>query len=138
MADEEKVLSIDKDQTKMQMLDKWLRDLVFPGKVSDFIQELSGSGDGNEIKRKVCFYTADHQYFINAIERFDGDANSYLGCQVSTRKPRAGEDWTRGNDLPDGPFEKDTWDKILNAIVCYEVVKLSKFQKPDEIPENIA
>lgn len=138
MSDGEKVLAIDKDLTKMQMLDKWVRDLVFPGKVSDFIQELDGSGDDMETRRRFCFYTNEHQYFILAIERFAGDAESYIGCQVSTRKPRAGEDWTRGNDLPDGPFEKSTWDNILNSIVCYEVVKLSKFQKPDEIPNNIA
>jgi len=138
MTDEEKVLSIDKDLTKMQMLDKWLRDLIFPGKINDFIQEIARSGDGVSEVRSVCFYTEEHQYIIKAIERFDGDKKSYLGCQVSSRKPRAGEDWTRGNDLPDGPFERKTWDSILNAIVCYEVVKLSQFQKPDEIPQDVA
>ena len=50
---------------------------------------------------------------------------SYLGCTASTRKPRAGEDWDRGNDLPDGPFNRRTWIKILNGIVKYELVLLA-------------
>ncbi len=136
---EEKVVSITgKEPTKMEMLDQWLKELIFPGVVSDFIQEKSGKDDTNEVVREICFYTKEHQYAINAIERFDGDDNSYLGCQVSTRKARAGEDWMRGNDLPDGKFTKKTWDIIINAIVSYELVKLSVYQKPDSIPEETA
>jgi hypothetical protein len=133
--DEEKVISItDKEPTKMQMLDQWIKELVYPGKVTDFIQEISGSGNGQEVHRSLCFYTENHQYFISAIERFKGNETSYLGCQVSSRKARAGEDWVRGNDLPDGEFNKKTWDRIIYAIVSYELVKLSPFQKPDKIP----
>jgi hypothetical protein len=47
-----------------------------------------------------------------------------LGCGASTRKPRSGEDWTRRNDLPDGPFNEKTWRNILGAIVGYELVKI--------------
>jgi len=139
MSDEEKVISIvDKEPTKMQMLEQWLKELIFPGDVKNFIEEESGEGNGEEVTRRFSFYTMEHQYFIIAIERFDGDDNSYLGCQVSTRKCRAGEDWIRGNDLPDGKFTRKTWDMIINAIVSYELVQLSKYQKPDSIPEETA
>lgn len=135
--DESKVIEIsDKDLTLMQMLDKWLDELVFPGKKENFVQELVGSGDGKEIKRRVCFYTEEHEYYISAIERPAG--KSYLGCNVITRKARAGEDWQRGNDLPDGPFNKETWNRIVYAIVNYELVKLTPFKKPVEIPEDVA
>lgn len=138
-SDEEKVISItDKETTKMQMLDQWMKELIYPGDVKDFFQEVSGHGSPEEVKRDFCFYTKDHQYFINAIERKTGIEDDYLGCQVSARKARAGEDWIRGNDLPDGKFNKKTWDMIINAIVSYELVKLSTFQKPDTVPEDIA
>jgi len=125
-----------RELSKMELLDQWLAQLIFPGKVEDFIQELKGSGDPEEVKRKFCFYTEEHQYIINAIER--SDENSYLGCGVLTRKERAGEDWKRGNDLPDGPFNKETWNRIIYAIVNYELVKLTPFVKPDGIPEDVA
>jgi len=137
--DEEKVISMsDVELTKMQMLDQWLKELIFPGDVEDFFQERSGQGDGKKETRSFCFYTEEYLYLITAVERFDGDKDDYLGCQVSARKARPGEDWLRGNDLPDGPFTKKTWDRIIYAIVSYELVKLSKFQKPDTVPEDIA
>lgn len=134
MSDEEKVVSMDKERTMMEMLDQWLRDLTFPGNPKDFIQEISGQGEPGEVHRKLCFYTDNHCYTITAIERPAG--KSYLGCGVLTRKSRAGEDWVRGNDLPDGDFTQQTWTRILNAIICYELEKLSTFQKPSEIPEE--
>lgn len=125
---DEKVIGIRKF-SKMEELNKWLKDLIFPGETKDFIQELEGHEvPGVEVSRKVCFYTEKHQYFITAIARTKDEG--YLGCQVNCRKPRAGEDWIRGNDLPDGKFNKATWDKILMAIINYEVVKLSRFIKP--------
>jgi len=50
---------------------------------------------------------------------------TYLGAMASSSKPRVGEDWTRGNDLADGPFNHDTWVKILSDIVSYELVNLA-------------
>ena len=138
MKDENVISMTDKEPTKMQMLDQWLKELIYPGDVKDFIQEISGSGNGDEVKRALSFYTDEHQYFITAIEKSNVNKNSYLGCQVSSRKSRAGEDWVRGNDLPVGRFNRKTWDMIINAIVSYEIVKLSKFQKPDTVPEDIA
>lgn len=136
MSDDKVIEISDKDLTLMQQLDQWISELVFPGFTKDFIQELEGSGEPDEVKRKLCFYTEEHQYIINAIERPDG--KSYLGCGVLTRKERAGEDWKRGNDLPDGPFNKETWNRIVYSIVNYELVKLTPFQRPDEIPEDVA
>jgi len=134
----EKVIPMEpgKEATKMQMLNQWMKELIYPGEPKNFFQEISGEGQPGEVKRRFCFYTEEHIYFIVAIERSAND--SYLGCQVQTRKNRAGEDWSRGNDLPDGDLNKKTWDQIVYAIVSYEMVKLSKFQRPDTVPEEIA
>ena len=133
----EKVIEIsDKELTLMQMFDQWLSEMVFPGKTKDFIEELERSTDGKENISRVCFYTNDYEYYIKAIERPGG--KSYIGCNVIARKARAGEDWQSGNDLPDGPFNKESWNKIIYAIVNYELVKLTPIRKPDEIPPDVA
>ena len=54
----------------------------------------------------------------------------YLGCVGQTRKARAGEDWLRGNDLADGSYSKETWQKIKNDILAYELVKVVR-NSPD-------
>ncbi len=62
------------------------------------------------------------------VYRISATANS-LCSGASARKPRAGETWTRGRDLPDGPFSEETWQEIVLAIVRYELVELEG--KPD-------
>jgi hypothetical protein len=54
----------------------------------------------------------------------------YLGCIASSRRWRAGEDWHRGSDLPDGPLTEETWRSILAAIVSYELVDVVKEARP--------
>lgn len=65
----------------------------------------------------LTIYTVTHAYAFR-INR------NYLGCTAATRMPRAGEDWSRGNDLPDGKFTKETLTKILGAILFYESQKV--------------
>lgn len=65
-------------------------------------------------------YTDNNVYSINARV---GD-RTYLGCVANSRKPRAGEDWTRGNDLADGDLSIDTWNNILADIIGYELVRV--------------
>jgi len=71
------------------------------------------------------FFTASHRYFISAV--WQDYHPTYLGCIASTRTPRPGEDWTRGNDLPDGYFCRETWEHIKNAIIRYEMKPLSEY-----------
>lgn len=68
----------------------------------------------------VKLYTDGHCYDIRA-------KPTYLGCAVATRKPRPGEDWNRGNDLADGKFCQETWDRILRDIIAYELVSTSNY-----------
>ena len=84
---------------------------------------------------RIRFYTDTNCYGISARDpqktRGPGEVTSdfddgYLGCIASTRKPRAGEAWTRGNDLADGPLSEDTWRCILADIVAYELVKVHR------------
>lgn len=123
-----------KESQKMVMLDRWIKVLI-PGDPKDFIQEISGCSMEGKLYRKFVLYTEENQYFIVAKDKIHNEG--YLGCQVEARKPRPGEDWLRGSDLPDGPFDKNTWDKIINSIVRRELVKLTKYLKPKDGIEDI-
>ena len=67
---------------------------------------------------KVIFCTAINTFVINF-------SDIYLGCVASSRTQLAGENWTRGSDLPDGKFCRETFDNIIRAIVGYEMVDLT-------------
>ena len=121
--------------SKMELLDQWLGELIFPGEVDDFVQTVRVYKDETQHLKEMCIYTNQFKYHIIASDRPDDEG--YLGCQVSARKARAGEDWIRGNDLPDGDFNEDTWRKILYSIINYELEILSKYTKPTiDTPEN--
>jgi len=74
---------------------------------------------------RIKLFTETNSYAITAFPP-EKNFNGYLGCTTNSRKPRAGESWTRGNDLADGEFSKDTWIKILGDIVGYELVKIHR------------
>lgn len=73
----------------------------------------------NEERFTIRIYTSKHSYQIVATK-------DYLGCTTSTRMSRPGENWTRGNDLPDGRFSKETLYCILCSIVFYEAREVVK------------
>ena len=66
----------------------------------------------------ITLYTDNNKYLITIWD-------NYLCCGATSRKPRAGEGWTRGNDLADGDFSKDTWHSILADIVSFEMVRVN-------------
>ena len=102
-------------------LRNWMvRDLLRPN-----IQLLRNTEEApsSEEYLRATIYTKTTEYHILGIERTNGE--NYLGCIASSRKARPGEDWTRGNDLPDGNLSKKTWRQILAGIVRYEVQRIS-------------
>lgn len=68
---------------------------------------------------QVTMFSLNYKYTITA-------HNNYLGATMSFRTPRAGEDWTRGQDLADGDYSADTWHRILADILAVELVRLGK------------
>lgn len=73
----------------------------------------------------IKIFTYNNEYKIVVGECTD-EKLGYLMGFAGSRKPRAGEDWTRGNDIKDGPFSKETWYQILSDIVSYEMVEVAK------------
>lgn len=83
--------------------------------------------DGDSIvSKRWRIYTDINAYTFSASMSRPGSARTYLGCISTCRKSRAGEDWSRGSDLADGPLSPETWHRILADIVSYEMVKIHK------------
>lgn len=64
----------------------------------------------------LYLFTEKNEYYI-VINK------NYMGCQYSTRYQRPLENWTRGNDLPDGKCNEHTLNFILLAILGTELIK---------------
>ena len=73
---------------------------------------------------RIFLYTATNRYSIVAKTREGG--SNYLGCIAQSRKARTGEDWVRGNDLPDGNLSWKTWQQILLSILRYELQTIQR------------
>lgn len=92
----------------------WLKEISRFSKVENFVLPDYKNGI------RIYFYTHNFKYSISARppQTKNKEDEGYMGCIVLTRKPRAGEDWSRGNDLPDGKYCYETWQKIKNAIIA--------------------
>ena len=78
-----------------------------------------------EDRLKVIFFTSEYSYAISA--RLPKEDRGYLGCTASCRKPRVGETWTRGCDLADGDYSRETFIRIMADIVSHEMKNLQCF-----------
>lgn len=96
----------------------WIKDIVRYGNVDSQVLMFRTE------KGFTCLlHTNEHCYSISGYTP-SRNSNGYLGCTVTTRKKRVGEDWNRGNDLPDGKYDKRTFDKIVRSMVAYEIKNL--------------
>ena len=98
------------------------------GRWDDFVQE-SHTESTDEVRYRFSIFTSDHEYAISALLP-EGSNDGYLGCVMCNRRPDAGEEHTRGSDLPDGKFSIETWESIRNAIIGFELVKLAPKREP--------
>ena len=103
-----------------QTLASWLKEYkFFAGKRVHVV--INGSD-----RLLLRLYTQRNCYTILAKE-------DYLGCTAFRRVFRPGEDWLRGNDLPDGNFSHETLEQILGAIVFYEALEVAKDEEEIEV-----
>ena len=116
-------------QATFPELYEWLKSISRYGEIDKFI--IPDYKEPNFVK--VTFYSHNYQYFIKAKKPTSDNQKGYLGCQAQVRKPIAGEDWTRGNDLPDGSYSEETWQAIMKGIIGYELVKVVKPKKLEKI-----
>lgn len=125
---------------KVRRLKQWIKDEVCKrgahGQFGKFVEIVKDDGESNPDRsayefRFLCnIYTENNRYRITARDRSEDEG--YLGCTVSDRKSRAGEDWTRGRDLADGKFTRETWEDIKNDIIRRELVPLATQVEPVE------
>jgi hypothetical protein len=105
----------------------WLKEIATRhGSLEEHVRE-----DGRPVTPghlRYIFCTDSNTYYIHATP-------TYLGCGANSRRTRAGEDWHRGSDLPDGPFSRGTWEAIKDAVIAYELVRLEPTYEPRGEPE---
>lgn len=102
--------SSDQQWTDYILTDQQWMEYLYPYGIPE---ELEWKPDDSRLH--VQLFTNDNEYQISA-------SATYLGCISTTRKFRAGENWKRGSDLPDGPFSKKTFDSIIKRITGYELI----------------
>lgn len=117
-----------------KLFESWFNEITLGDSenTNSYIQKVISKNESilDEIKIKFKFYTDNYEYTVSAIERIPkANKRSYLGCTMNCRKSRPGEDWIRGNDLPDGLLNEVTWNRIKNAIIRNELVKLAPKRK---------
>ena len=106
---------------------KWLKELSRYRNIEDSIYIY----DYKKGEIHLQIFTKDHYYTIVAMIPSEKRPKGYLGTYGQVRKPRAGENWTRGSDLPDGNYSKETWDSFKDCLIAYELVKVVR-QSPDK------
>lgn len=137
----DKEVTVDKERKvdKIHRLKQWVKDELIDIRFNEFentIKVIKEEGESNpdrsayEFRFQFRVYTETHSYRISAIDRSEDEG--YLGCTATMRKPLAGENGTRGNDLADGKFIRETWNRIKDDIIAYELVKLAPKIEPVE------
>lgn len=90
---------------------------------------------GGEVEQgKVKLYTTNFEYTISFTLPKDNNGG-YLGCILSCRKHECGETVTRGCDLHDGKYTKDTFLGIMYDIIKHEMEPI-KLWIPELSEEN--
>ena len=116
------------EQTITQMRE-WLSKIYPPSQVDRALYIEKVQSPEEELRIRTKIWTFSNEYTIVV---YVGKESNYLGCVAGSRKSRTGEDWYRGNDLADGKFSEETWQRILRDIVRYEAeeIKCEKWKKP--------
>ena len=124
---------MDKQSFRAQLVE-WLGEIVPYGQIDKYTRKTregietspyNTDRHANHVNYIIC--TAEHRYAISATP-------TYLGCIASATRQRPGENWTRGNDLPDGSFCRETWESIKNRIIGFEMVKLDPVHESVGVP----
>ena len=120
-------------QSNREQLIEWMREIVPYNNLEKYVRE-EPREDPGRFGFIIC--TAEHTFSISGHEQEEKRPCGYLGCIMYCRRSRAGETHLRGADLPDGAFNRETWDHIKTAIARVELVKLDPVSVPMGIKEG--
>jgi len=122
------MLSQQSEETLNRQLEEWKswirRDLGAysdPEKLLRTMKLAAAAAYGNTEAEWTLWTRRNRFTFVLRVRRRAIITPPYFGCTASSRSWRAGEDWHRGRDLPDGDFSEELWRRMLLAILSYEV-----------------
>lgn len=121
------------------LVEKWLGEMSYfraGGKKQKWaLRPAAYSGGTDQPTKKMSdaywtltLATAMTHYYIHV-------RPTYLGCTAVSRVVDPGETHSRGNDLPDGPFDRNTWARILTEMLAYEFLDIPKEEALETLPD---
>ena len=114
--------------TEIEKLKSWMARDLLPLNVQIILDKPD--------KFEAKIYTLINEYTI--LCKSTSHDYFYLVCSATCRLCRPGEEWHRGNDLPDGEMCEETWHRILAGIVRYESQYIRKGVTLDDWVEKTA
>lgn len=78
----------------------------------------------NDEYARLKWYTRDSVIGVVVHLPTEKRPQGYIGATASSRAPNPGETWTRVNDLADGPYCKETWDRVVADAAFWDVLPL--------------
>lgn len=115
---------------------EWLGAVYRPSQIDRAVHVRPDDGECGAIHVKIWTDTNEYRVRIS-LKPMGRLEDAYMGASASSRKPRAGEDWTRGNDLPDGGFSEALWQEIMVAIVRYEAQEVKSESWKEDRPPGV-
>ena len=73
---------------------------------------------------RLKWYTRDSVIGVVVHLPTEKRPQGYIGATASSRAPNPGETWTRGNDLADGPYCRETWDRVVADAAFWDALPL--------------
>jgi len=139
------MLSQQSEETLNRQLEEWKswirRDLGAysdPEKLLRTMKLAAAAAYGNTEAEWTLWTRRNRFTFVLRVRRRAIITPPYFGCTASSRSWRAGEDWHRGGDLPDGDFSEDLWRRMLLAILSYEVDEPVPGRWPPAVSDGLA
>jgi len=108
----------------------WLKDIIRYRNVDStalIFWDINRNDGANHFSCTI--FTNDNKHTFYGYAPTEDKPKGYLGAGTTGRKPRPGHLYAGGNDLPDGPYSKKTFNNIVNAIVAYELKTLQLWRK---------
>lgn len=91
----------------------------------------------NDERLGLKWYTRDSLISVRIRLPGQGCDNGYIGAIRHARAPRPGETWTRGNDMADGPYCKETWDRVIADAAFCDIVCPALFEDNDLLTRGL-
>jgi len=113
---------------KIENFKEWLKEIADNQKFWNILideEQINSVTKHKTWMFKISLYTENYEYEIFiTIDLEDKDDIGNLCCLTKCRKHRAGEGWVRRDLIFDSKLSYESWIKLKNEIIKYELVEV--------------